>query len=208
MDCPLCRSNAFPCFAGHHGEYFSCPTCNGIFLSPENRLDETAEKARYIEHNNDVNDPRYQRFVSPIVDHIRVNFTPAHNGLDFGCGTGPVVSFMLGQEGLSVKKFDPFFSPDRSVLSAMYDFIICCEVIEHFHEPAKEFQLLRSLLLDDAHLICMTHLLTDETDLKNWYYKDDPTHVFFYREETIEFIRSQFRFRRFDIRERMVVFMT
>ncbi len=208
MECPLCFSNAVPFFCGRHGAYFSCPTCSSVFLAPENRLDPTAEQDRYARHNNDINDPGYQSFVSPIVEHIRANFTPAHSGLDFGCGTGPVISFMLERDGFSVRKYDPLFRPDRAVFSSMYDFIVCCEVIEHFHEPAKEFQLLRSLLVDDAHVICMTHLLSDETDFERWYYKDDPTHVFFYRRETIDFIQRQFRFKCSRIRDRLVLFIT
>ncbi len=208
MECLLCFSNAVPYFSGRHGKYFSCQTCFGVFLNPADRLDPAAEQDRYNQHNNDVNDRGYQEFVSPIVDHVRANFTPAHNGLDFGSGTGPVISFMLEQDGFSVRKYDPIFSPDRAVLSAAYDYIVCCEVIEHFYDPAKEFELLRSLLVNDAHLICMTHLISDDIDLDKWYYKDDPTHVFFYREETVDFIQRQFRFKSSSIRDRMVLFMT
>jgi SAM-dependent methyltransferase len=115
---------------------------------------------------------------------------------------------MLERHGYTLDRFDPYFCPDRSVFSNNYDFIVCCEVIEHFHEPAKEFHLLRRLLSHNAHLVCMTHLLSEDTDFENWYYKDDPTHAFFYREDTIDFIRTRFGFKSSEIRDRLIVFMT
>ena len=37
-------------------------------LDPLDYLSQEEEKERYKNHNNDVNDPRYQKFVSPIVE--------------------------------------------------------------------------------------------------------------------------------------------
>ena len=78
--------------------------------------------------------------------------------------------------------------------SAVNDFIICCEVIEHFHSPSSEFALLRKLLKPGGSLLCMTHLLPKKTAFRNWYYKNDPTHVIFYSEENIQWIKSNFNF--------------
>ncbi len=208
IECPLCTSVAEPFRTGRHGHYLSCPACEGVFLAPESRLGEVAEKARYNEHNNDVNDPGYQRSVSLVVDHVLENFPATSQGLDYGCGTGPVISFMLKRHGYTLDRFDPYFCPDRSVFLNTYDFIVLCEVIEHFHHPDEEFHRLRRMLKGGGQLICKTNLLADATDFDKWYYKDDPTHVFFYREDTIDFIRTRFGFKSSEIRDRLIVFMT
>lgn len=85
-------------------------------------MDQDAEKQRYTEHNNDVNDQRYQKFVVPITDFVRKNFTTAQIGLDFGSVTGPVVSKILTDSGYQIYQYDPFFSDDPELLADSYDF--------------------------------------------------------------------------------------
>jgi hypothetical protein len=67
------------------------------------------EKERYLTHNNDITDPRYQKFVQPVVNAVMENFSTASKGLDFGAGAGPVAAEVLGGKGYSVKLYDPFF---------------------------------------------------------------------------------------------------
>jgi hypothetical protein len=38
----------------------------------------------------------------------------------------------------------------------------------------------------------MTCFQTDDLKFANWYYRQDPTHVVFYREETFKYIASRF----------------
>ncbi len=206
IKCNLCRNEAEFFHAGAFGEYFRCGRCGGISLAPEFFPDARAEKARYETHHNDPLDKRYQKFVAPIVDEIVRSFSADKKGLDFGCGTGPVIQYLLDRKGFSVELYDPFFNTDRSVLADHYDFIACCEVIEHFHRPAGEFARLFDLLNPGGGLFCMTHFYDGETDFKNWYYKDDPTHVFFYCEQTIRYICENSGFADWRIENRLVVF--
>jgi len=97
-------------------------------------------------HNNDVNDSGYHKFVSPIVNAVLNDFLPEHKGLDFGAGTGPVISKLLTDRNYQIKQYDPYFFNLPELLQKKYDYIVCCEVIEHFYDPDKEFQLLKSLL--------------------------------------------------------------
>ncbi len=53
-------------------------------LDPLDYLSQEEEKERYKNHNNDVNDPRYQKFVSPIVEKVRDHYDTNHLGLDYG----------------------------------------------------------------------------------------------------------------------------
>lgn len=156
--------------------------------------DADTEIKRYQEHHNDPADYRYQRFVSPIVDQIMANHTPDQKGLDFGSGTGPVISMLLENQNYAVNQYDPFFYNRPELLTHQYDYIACCEVIEHFHHPEKEFALLKKILAPKGRLYCMTAILYDHIDFSKWYYKNDFTHVFFYRPQTLQYICKCFGF--------------
>ena len=94
-NCALCGSETQKFTEIQERTYHQCTNCSGISLDPSFYLSNTQEKERYEIHNNDVTDPGYQNFVSPIVNAISKNCTPQHKGLDFGSGTGPVITTML-----------------------------------------------------------------------------------------------------------------
>lgn len=169
-------------------------------------MDQKGEIEVYKTHNNDVNDIRYQEFVSPISNYVLNNFMPHHEGLDFGSGTGPVISKILQDNLFRIEQFDPFFSNKPELLERTYDYIVSCEVMEHFHSPDKEFALLNKMLQPNGALVCMTLLYDDEVEFQNWFYKKDPTHVFFYRKETIKYIAEKYQFNRYSISGRLIVF--
>lgn len=169
--------------------------------------EKVIEKERYLTHNNDVNDRRYRNFVSPIVNAVLDDMKPLHHkGLDFGAGTGPVITKILLEKKYNIEPYDPLFLNDRRLLENQYDFIVCCEVIEHFHYPFEEFEMLYNLLEDNGCLYCMTHLYQPNIDFGTWYYKNDPTHVFFYTAKTMEFIKEEIGFQSMKIEDRLVTF--
>lgn len=189
-------------------KYFKCTYCSSIFLDPKNYPTRENEKNRYEEHNNDVEDPGYQNFVAPIVNEITQHFSENHAGLDFGAGPGPVITKLLQDQGYNVELYDPFFWNNPKALKSKYDYIACCEVIEHFHRPQKEFKLLRSLLKPGGILYCMTQLYSEEIDFSSWYYKNDPTHVFFYHGDALEWIQTHFNFSKLVIKDRLILYLS
>jgi hypothetical protein len=201
--CPLCQTlgKSF-----YQEIYFECPTCSSIFKNRHQLPDVISEKQRYEVHNNDINDLGYQKFVSPITNVILANFTQHHEGLDFGAGTGPVISKILLDNGYNIKQYDPFFHPHPHLLEQSYDYIACCEVIEHFFHPYKEFELLKKLLKPNGKLYCMTHIYDPSIAFDNWYYKNDPTHVFIYQKEAIQWIKQHFNFSSVTIEGRLITF--
>lgn len=170
------------------------------FLTPEE------EKARYELHENNVTDPGYQEFVAPTVKAVLKNHDRSHQGLDFGCGTGPVITKLLQDKEYSIRTYDPYFKRDADALEQNYAYIVCCEVMEHFRDPHKEFRLLRSLLKPNGKLYCQTDIYTEETDFPSWYYKNDPTHIFFYHPDTLQWIATQIGFSDVDQQERLITF--
>ncbi len=206
--CPLCHNNSISFYKNSkfHSNYHRCNNCDGIFIDKKNRLSKCDEKRRYNEHNNDVEDKKYQKFVSPITYGIIKNFTKQDSGLDFGAGTGPVISKILQDKKFNIDKYDPFFHNNPVLLKKQYDYIACCEVIEHFYNPQREFKLLKKLLRPNGRLYCMTDIYNDDIDFNNWYYKNDPTHVFIYTKKTLEWIKDEFNFTDLKINKRLVIY--
>lgn len=206
MKCRLCDgvSRDYHEYSGKL--YWQCENCRAVFLAPEFYIDPHLEQSRYLEHNNDVTDPRYQEFVSPITLGVKENFPVTSKGLDYGCGTGPVAAVELEKSGYHVALYDPYFAKNPEALRDTYDFIICCEVMEHFHDPYMEFSRLHNLLLPQGKLFCKTTVFSEKTDFSSWYYKNDPTHVFFYTPESLEWIKQNLGFRGLKIEPKLITF--
>jgi len=203
MKCPLCSS-----FLSQKidKEYFDCGNCRALIKDPAFYIDAEQEKAFYELHNNDVHDEGYQNFTSPITNYVLTQYQPQDRGLDFGSGTGPVISKVLKDNGFNnVFQYDPFFCPNDEALNQTYDFIFSCEVVEHFHFPFDEYERLLNMLKSAGRLLIMTHPYDGKVPFENWYYRKDPTHVFIHRKETFEFIASNFEMQMEFQGERLVV---
>mgnify|MGYP006289000913 CR=1 FL=1 len=203
-ECPLCGNTAH---LFYKKEFYLCCRCKGIFRTRRSHPTNSEERLRYKKHDNDVDDKGYQNFVSPITEAVKAKFSPEDLGLDFGAGTGPVISKLLNADGFNIKLYDPFFHDEPELLNNRYDYIVCCEVIEHFHEPYQEFKRLKDLLFPDGHLFCMTYIYSDDIDFDRWGYKNDHTHTFFFQDETFEWIKDEFGFTSLNIDNRLVEFV-
>ncbi len=188
MNCPLCYS---PLTIKKDNYYYDCNTCKSIVKDEKYYLTAEEEIARYETHNNDIEDAGYQEFTAPITNYVLKKCRPSHKGLDFGSGTGPVISSMLMKKGYDIVQYDPFFAPDKKIFNDSYDYIVCCEVFEHFFKPGKEINRLASLLNENGILLIMTMLYNDHIEFNSWHYRNDDTHVFIYRKETIEYIAKE-----------------
>ena len=190
-DCPLCRSTRTRPFAHAHGRrYFECEVCRLVFLSPGDRLDAAAERAHYGTHRNDPADPGYRAFLDRLAAPLVERLTPGAEGLDYGSGPGPTLSPMLEERGFPMRVYDPFFAPDEAPLRRTYDFVTCTETAEHFFRPAAEFDRLDRLLRPGGWLGVMTEWLREGAVFEGWRYARDPTHVCFYRPETMAWIAA------------------
>ena len=168
--------------------------------------DKKSEKNRYNLHSSGIKDSGYLDFVSPVLKLVTQNLNPKAKGLDYGCGKDAVIAEFLTRKNWQIDKFDPFFFPSKLQVDASYDFIICVEVIEHFHNPAYEFGKLKALLKDKGKLLIMTDVITPETDFSSWYYKNDFTHVFFYATDALKWICRNFGFSSIDQQGRLIIF--
>ncbi len=203
MNCTLCETvlkNKADDF------YFICDMCGSYLKDQKFYLDNLQEIGIYEKHQNDVNDIRYQNFTSPITNSVLSTFTSNHLGLDYGCGTAPVISKLLRDKGYRVELYDPYFYPNENYQNYKYDYIFSCEVFEHFYNPKQELEKLLSILKPNGSLLIMTLIYDFEVDFKDWYYRKDPTHVFIYTKKTVQFIAEKYNLK-FEIQNnRLVVF--
>lgn len=189
--CPLCGSTEVrPFCEDKHRRYFRCDECSLVAVSAEFLPSPEEERAHYDLHQNEVDDPHYRRFLSRAFEPIRALREPPAKGLDFGCGPGPALVAMFEEAGYTMSAYDPTYRDDRRVLECSYDFVTSTEVIEHVHDAAATWQLLHSLLESGGHLLVMTKRVLSQEAFACWHYKNDPTHVRFYSEDTFRFVAA------------------
>jgi len=116
---------------------------------------------------------------------------PQSHGLDFGCGPGPTLSIMLEELGHTMKLYDIYYHPERSVLEQQYDFVTATEVIEHLYEPAQVWQQWLNLVKPGGWLGIMTKMVIDVEAFAHWHYKNDLTHVIFFSQATFEYLAER-----------------
>lgn len=206
MACILCGSEKLSNCLVDKKTYFSCSGCDLIFLNPEERLSAALEKARYQKHENNVLDQGYQKFVGPLFDSVTKVYLPTHAGLDYGSGPGSAISHLLGVANYNVQKYDPFFFNQPQILKEnSFDYIIVCEVAEHFYDPLSEFTKLKTYLKPGGSLFVMTSLVTSAIDFATWSYRRDVTHVCFYSETTCQYLKEKFNFKSVEIKNHQVI---
>lgn len=202
--CPLCSTSNAP-FYQKEETYYKCETCDAIYADELDKPNLEAEKERYELHDDDTADEGYRKFVNPITSSIMRDFTSDAKGLDFGAGTSAIISVVLKENAFNIKNYDPYFHRFSELLEAKYDYISSCEVIEHFYKPYKEFKLLKTMLNTNGKIYLMTEPYDETIDFSTWYYKNDPTHVFFYSKKTFAWIVKEFKFSEFTMNKRLIV---
>jgi SAM-dependent methyltransferase len=77
----------------------------------------------------------------------RAGLERQHRVLDYGCGSGHFVRYLL-EQGFQCAGYDPYNDryDDESVLTESFDVVTCQDVIEHADEPAAFLQTLAALV--------------------------------------------------------------
>ncbi len=190
--CPLCKTEETTLFhLTHSRDFLKCNQCQLVFVKPEQRISLEEERKLYTQHQNNTDDPDYRKFLKRIFTPVTSRILPLAKVLDFGCGPGPALSSMFSEAGYEVSIFDPYFFPNPEVLTEHYEIITCTEVIEHCHNPMKELLLLTSLLKPRGILGIMTKRLKQPDNFAEWHYKNDPTHVCFFADQSFQWIADK-----------------
>ncbi len=205
--CPVCCTPGLGPFSTFGARrYLRCHTCRATLLDPAQHPDRAAEKAQYDLHENDPDDPRYRAFLNRLAAPLCARLAPGAEGLDYGCGPGPALAAMLAGAGHPMAVWDPIYAPDPAPLARRYDFVTCTEVAEHFHRPAEAFDTMCALVRPGGWLGIMTCFQTEDARFETWHYRLDPTHVTFYRCETLAHLAAR-RGWRFESPAKDIAFM-
>ena len=213
MNCPLCLddnptlfSTVFSSYLKQDSIYYQCPNCELIYLDSHHRLNPEQEKARYDTHNNDPNDLKYRAYLTKAISPLLPFLKQGDIGLDFGSGPGPTLSIILQNLGFPVFNYDPYYANDEELLTKQYQFVTSTEVFEHLNAPNKILTNIKDMLLPDGLLCIMTQLYTPEIDFESWWYKNDPTHIVFYSEETMNWIAINYKLRIEYLEDNIIIF--
>jgi len=171
--------------------YFSCGNCGLLFVPREYFLSPEDEKARYDQHKNSPDDKRYRKFLSKVFLPMQERIAPGSCGIDFGSGPGPTLSVMFKEAGYSMVEYDPFYAKHTYLLENKYDFITTTEVVEHLYDPRKELDMLWKMLKPGGWMGIMTDMSVGSVSFREWYYKDDPTHICFFSHQTFEWLAAK-----------------
>lgn len=199
LQCRLCRSVAVSFFEQNLRNYEMCTKCSLIQLRRSQCPNPEEEKKEYMLHNNDPYDQRYRRFLKGVTQAMIAWLTKEQrvspNILDFGSGTAPTISVVLGEQGWNVYNYDPLFNPNKKNIQRKYDLISSTEVVEHFYEPKKSWDFLFSLLKKDGCLVIMTQTSDDHCvseTFGRWRYIREKSHVAFYHTKTMKWLAQKY----------------
>ncbi len=189
--CPLCyHGNTHAYHRDKVRSYLNCLNCDLVFVPSAQHLHAADEKAYYDLHDNQLYDPAYRLFLDRLFSPLNQRLKSGASGLDVGCGPGPALAKMLEEAGHTVALYDPYYAPDKSVLSQTYDFITLSEVVEHMAKPGRDLEALWPCLVPGGWLAIMTKRVRDPEAFKTWHYITDPTHISYFSKATFIWLRN------------------
>tara|TARA_B100000446_G_scaffold32523_1_gene27937 strand:- start:19494 stop:20039 length:546 start_codon:yes stop_codon:yes gene_type:complete len=154
-------------------------------------LSDEDEKAEYDKHQNSFDDEGYRGFLARMAEPIIATLPAGSEGLEFGCGPGPVLAKMLEQSGYEMTLYDKFYADNQDALLQTYDFITATEVVEHLRQPNEVLAQLWSLLKPGGTLGIMTKQVTTQEAFSAWHYKNDQTHIVFFHSKTFQWLSEK-----------------
>lgn len=192
--CPLCGAPASISTKAAGRTFVHCGVCDLIHVPAAQHLAPIAERARYLRHQNRIDDAGYVETVEGVLGMLAKHARPAGRVLDFGSGPTPVLVELLRRRGYDAVGYDPHFGggdwPD-----GVFDAIVSVETFEHLREPAVELSRIRDALAEGAPLVVKTLFHGGIDTLADWYYVRDTTHVAFYSGATFSWIAKAFDLR-------------
>jgi hypothetical protein len=163
----------------------SCPDCGLVFVPEADWLPVAAERARYAHHDNTAANAGYVRFLGEVADVVCGLVGPGARILDFGSGEHAVLAGLLAQRGRACAAYDPLYGIGADALSARYDAIVLCEVIEHLRDLRGEIERIGACRAPGSVVVVRTRCYPSLAELPTWWYARDGTHIHFFAPRTL-----------------------
>ena len=196
--CLICSSAADALTLESGKKYSFCPECEFISIDKRFRISEKEARLRYLRHNNSSSNKGYVDMLRGLAGYITEHM-PGEGRcvLDFGCGPVPVLGEILESKGFTVSIFDPLFFSNDDFTGKEYDAVILNEVIEHLESPHAVLSDLKRLLAPGGCFVFSSLLHSgSEDDFRNWWYKEDVTHISFFSERTVDVLARRIKMKK------------
>ncbi|MBI4828537.1 MAG: class I SAM-dependent methyltransferase [Nitrospinae bacterium] len=194
IPCRVCGA-ASPLFYRDTRDFHRCPRCWLIFTATA-AGDEQARAHYTAQWGNQ--DQKFWRDQTDALLSVIQRYHQPGRILDFGSGSGALTG-ELARRGCDVTPLEPMihgYLKDQRY-EKQFDTILAIEVLEHLVNLWEEIAELERVLAPGGLIIASTLLTNpfiDQPDAVNqfaaWWYKDDPTHVNFFCNRTLETMAS------------------
>ena len=190
MTCRVCGGTS-PLYYENGRQFFRCSACDFIFsdLAVSRRQEEQHYKGQW-----GLAEPQSWRSKAELLLNLILQYTDPRSILDFGSGCGGLTEALRGL-GISTTPLEPMihgFLKDQHYAQP-FDAIVGVEVIEHLPDPLGELRELEKVLAPGGVMVFSTLLTNPFIDhpqsrelFSDWWYKDDPTHVGFFSNRTLD----------------------
>ncbi len=211
--CKLCGKEtiykfSLPLVAGLRGDYFECTNCR---MLQSHHLDALTPlgliKIADYASNADLDSGaawRLSCITNRLEQLVKLSVLPRaypnFKALDFGCGTGFLVSYLAHRFGWGTVGYDPYTIPayaqdkvftqwEAIAQKGPYQLVIASEVFEHFTNPGEDLTRIRNVLAEEvAFLYVTTGLYVPGKTNSSWDYLAPQSghHVSFYAQRTMQ----------------------
>jgi len=149
------HSNVKP-FASETFVVWQCAGCRSIHARDEVDLDHYY--AKYPFHGQSMNFPMRLAFRNKLRGLVALGLSREHRVLDYGCGSGLFVQYLVAQGYTHARGYDAYASggPYAEPPGTGYDFVHSQDVIEHVADPRAFLQTLVDLAEPGALLVIGT----------------------------------------------------
>jgi SAM-dependent methyltransferase len=189
--CQLCSATVSRVHDDGRRRFFHCGQCDLVFVPRQWHPSADAQKLRYEQHRNTIEDAGYVEMLGRSVSLLKEHGRDVRRVLDYGCGPTPVLVELLTRAGYEAVGYDPLFAAGAD-LPGPFDAVMCIETLEHFAEPRDELARIVGLLRPGGYLVIQTLFHPGPDRLADWWYARDATHVAFYSPRTLDWISGEF----------------
>lgn len=188
--CRVCSGVAVPFFAGARN-FYRCVACSLVFTDETGSRDEQ-EKHYKAQWGNA--QPEFWKQQAETLLSVAQKYGVPKRALDFGAGSGELTRELV-RRGIDCTPLEPMthgYLKDQRY-AEKFDLIVAVEVVEHLVDLWEELREMEKALAPGG-VVLFTTLLTEgfihlpdaAAHFKNWWYKDDLTHVSFFCHSSLD----------------------